>query len=174
MTNRHTRGGGRLVPPRPTTHCSVDPSGPAPTPLRAVHADDVESLRTSVARLLAAAGITVVAGCSNGAELISLVEQHAPDVAIVDLRMPPTFTDEGLRAAAEIRARWPAVGIVLLTQYADVGLARLLAVLGPRGCGYVLKEGIASTGTFVEVLRRVAAGGSAFDPAVLPPSRPPD
>jgi DNA-binding NarL/FixJ family response regulator len=159
MTTRDTSGGGH---------------GPASTAVRAVHADDTEQLRASVARLLEPAGITVVAGCSNGAELLLLVERHAPDVAIVDLRMPPTFTDEGLRAAATIRARWPAVGLVLLTQYADVGVARLLAALGPYGCGYLLKEGIADTAAFVQDLRRVATGGSVFDPAVLPQSGPPD
>ena len=149
--------------------------GPACTAVRAVHADDTEQLRASVARLLGSAGITVVAGCSDGAELLSLVERHAPDVAIIDLRMPPTFTDEGLRAAGAIRARWPAVGVVLLTQYADVGIARLLlAASGPGGCGYLLKERIADTATFVQHLRCVAAGGTAFDPAVLPPSGPPD
>ena len=146
---------------------------PAPFPLRAVHADDAEELRTSVARLLQTAGITVVAGCADGAELLVLVERHSPDVAIIDLRMPPTFTDEGLQAAAAIRARWPAVGIVLLAQYAEVGIANLLAALGPAGCGYLLKERIADVAAFAEAVRRVVARGTAFDPAVVPPSVPP-
>jgi DNA-binding NarL/FixJ family response regulator len=141
--------------------------------LRAVHADDAEELRTSVARLLQPAGVTVVAGCGDGVELLALVERHAPDVAITDLRMPPTFTDEGLQAAALIRARWPTVGIVLLTQYADAGIANLLAALGPQGCGYLLKERIADIATLAATVRCVAGRGSAFDPTVLPLSGPP-
>jgi DNA-binding NarL/FixJ family response regulator len=124
-------------------------------------------LREGVARLLGEAGFDVVGQAGNAEELVAQVASAAPDVAIVDLRMPPTHTDEGLRAALEIRAANPKVGVLVLSQHADVGLAMKLLAEGAEGVGYMLKDRVADLEDFADAIRRVAAGGSALDPTIV-------
>jgi DNA-binding NarL/FixJ family response regulator len=135
--------------------------------MRVVIADDSVLLREGIASLLTGAGIEVVAQASDGDELQGLVDEHAPDVAIVDIRMPPTQTDEGLRAAAAIRERHPRLGILILSQHVEVGIAMRLLAESPAGLGYLLKDRVAAVGEFVDTLGRVAAGGSALDPQIV-------
>ena len=135
--------------------------------MRVVLADDTMLLREGVALLLAEAGFDVVAQASDAQELVAAVGKAAPDVAIVDLRMPPTHTDEGLRAALEIRAAHPSVGVLVLSQHADIGLAMKLLDAGAEGIGYMLKDRVADLEDFADAIRRVAAGGSALDPTIV-------
>jgi DNA-binding NarL/FixJ family response regulator len=132
-----------------------------------VLADDSLLLREGVSRLLGEAGFDVVGQCGDPDELMQLLAADAPDVAIVDIRMPPTHTDEGLRAALEIRARHPATGVLVLSQHADVGLAMKLLADGAEGIGYMLKDRIADLEDFADAIRRVAAGGSVLDPTIV-------
>jgi DNA-binding NarL/FixJ family response regulator len=135
--------------------------------VRVVIADDSVLVRDGLAAMLREAGIEVAAQAASGEELVRAVESTCPDVVIVDVRMPPTHTDEGLSAAREIRERRPEVGIVILSQYVEVGLAmRLLAETAER-LGYVLKDRISDLEEFVDTLRRVAEGGSALDPKIV-------
>jgi DNA-binding NarL/FixJ family response regulator len=124
-------------------------------------------LREGVARLLGEAGFDVVGQAGTAEELVAQVASVTPDVAIVDLRMPPTHTDEGLRAALEIRAANPKVGVLVLSQHADVGLAMKLLADGAEGVGYMLKDRVADLEDFADAIRRVAAGGSALDPTIV-------
>jgi DNA-binding NarL/FixJ family response regulator len=135
--------------------------------VRVVLADDAMLLREGVARLLAEAGFDVVGQSASAADLLRDVRAHAPDVAIVDIRMPPTHTDEGLRAAREIRASYPEVGIVILSQHADVGVAMELLSESAVGVGYMLKESVGDLEEFAGAVRRVANGGSALDPTIV-------
>jgi DNA-binding NarL/FixJ family response regulator len=135
--------------------------------MRVVIADDSLLVREGIASLLRRAGFDVVAEASTGDEVIALVDAHTPDVAIVDVRMPPTHTDEGLRAAHEIRARHPGVGIVILSQHVEVGVAMRLLAETPERLGYLLKDRVTEIEDFTGALRRVAAGGSALDPKVF-------
>jgi DNA-binding NarL/FixJ family response regulator len=135
--------------------------------VRVVLADDAMLLREGVARLLAEAGFEVVGQSATAADLLRDVHAHAPDVAIVDIRMPPTHTDEGLRAAREIRASHPAVGIVILSQHADIGVAMELLSESAVGVGYMLKESVGDLEEFAGAVRRVANGGSALDPTIV-------
>jgi DNA-binding NarL/FixJ family response regulator len=135
--------------------------------MRVVLADDTMLLREGVALLLAEAGFDVVGQASDAQELVAAVADAAPDVAIVDLRMPPTHTDEGLRAALEIRAAHPSVGVLVLSQHADIGLAMKLLDAGAEGVGYMLKDRVADLEDFADAIRRVAAGGSALDPTIV-------
>ena len=135
--------------------------------MRVVIADDSLLVREGIASLLRRAGFDVVAEASSGDEVVELVDAHAPDVAIVDVRMPPTHTDEGLRAAREIRTRHPGVGILILSQHVEVGLCMRLLAETPEGLGYLLKDRVTETEDFAGALRRVASGGSAIDPKVL-------
>jgi DNA-binding NarL/FixJ family response regulator len=135
--------------------------------VRVVLADDAMLLREGVARLLAEAGFDVVGQSATAADLVRDVDEQAPDVAIVDIRMPPTYTDEGLRAAHEIRASHPDVGIVILSQHADVGVAMALLSESAAGVGYMLKESVSDLDEFAGAVRRVANGGSALDPTVV-------
>ena len=138
------------------------------TPLRVVIAEDSVLLRSGIVRLLADAGDTVVAAVDNAAELIDAIEKHQPDVCVVDVRMPPTFSDEGIRASVEIRHRFPDVGVLVLSQYVEERYAsELLAVGDNRGVGYLLKDRVADVREFVDALHRVASGGSALDPEVV-------
>jgi DNA-binding NarL/FixJ family response regulator len=130
-------------------------------------ADDNLLLREGVARLLTEAGFTVAARCGTAAELIRAVDGAPPDVAIVDIRMPPTHTDEGMRAAREIRARHPEVGVLVLSQYAEVGLALELLSGSVDGVGYLLKDRVGDLAEFAAAVRRVAEGGSAVDPEIV-------
>jgi DNA-binding NarL/FixJ family response regulator len=135
--------------------------------VRVVIADDSVLVREGIATFLRRAGIDVLAQASSGDELLREVAEHLPDVAIVDVRMPPTFTDEGLRAAHEIRARHPGIGIVILSQEVEAGTATRLLAESPEGLGYLLKDRVGDADEFAGALRRVAAGGSALDPEVV-------
>jgi DNA-binding NarL/FixJ family response regulator len=135
--------------------------------MRVAIAEDSVLLREGLARLLADAGCEVVAQCENGADLVRKVNSHDLDVAIVDIRLPPTHNDEGLRAALEIREQHPSVGVLLLSQYVELGLAMQLLADSADGAGYLLKDRIADVGEFIAAVERVAAGGSAIDPIIV-------
>jgi DNA-binding NarL/FixJ family response regulator len=135
--------------------------------MRIVLADDTMLLREGVAMLLGEAGFEVVGQAATAEELLVTVADTSPEVAVVDLRMPPTHTDEGLRAAMTIRARHPGTGVLVLSQHADVGLAMKLLADGADGIGYLLKDRIADLEDFADAIRRVAAGGSALDPTIV-------
>jgi DNA-binding NarL/FixJ family response regulator len=135
--------------------------------MRVVIADDSALMREGIAAFLRRAGVEVAAQASSGEELLRVVEEHGPDVAIVDIRMPPTFTDEGLRAAHEIRSRSPEIGIVILSQHVETGIASRLLAESPGGLGYLLKDRVGDIEEFAATLRSVAAGGSALDPEVV-------
>ena len=135
--------------------------------VRVVLADDTVLLREGVARLLAESGFDVVAQSGNAEDLLRHVGMHRPDVAVVDIRMPPTHTDEGLRAAREIRERFPDTGVLVLSQYVEPGYALDLLSESAEGIGYLLKDRVADIEQFASAVRRVAEGGSALDPAVV-------
>jgi DNA-binding NarL/FixJ family response regulator len=135
--------------------------------VRVVIADDSILVREGIAALLTRAGIEVAAQVASPEELLREVDAHVPEVAIVDVRMPPTQTDEGLVAAHEIRARHPQIGIVILSQHVEVGIATRLLAETPEGLGYLLKDRVSNVDAFVGALRRVADGGSALDPEVV-------
>lgn len=135
--------------------------------MRAVIADDSVLLREGIARLLQEAGIEVAGQAGNGEELLRKVRAHKPDVAIVDIRMPPTQTDEGLRAAQTIRSELPDVGVLVLSQYVEEQYAMELIGESAEGVGYLLKDRISDLDRFVDAVCRVAEGGSALDPEVV-------
>jgi DNA-binding NarL/FixJ family response regulator len=135
--------------------------------VRVVIADDNLLVRRGIASLLEEEGIDVAAQAGSGDELLSDVEAHSPDVAIVDIRMPPTHTDEGLRAAHEIRARHPETAIVILSQHVEFGVAARVLAERPDRLGYLLKDRVTDVEDFVGTLRRVAGGGTALDPLVV-------
>jgi DNA-binding NarL/FixJ family response regulator len=135
--------------------------------VRVVVADDVVILREGLARLLEEAGFEVLGLAGNADELCVLVEELAPDVAIVDIRMPPTHTDEGLRAAKQIRTRWPQVGILVLSQYVQARYAVELLAQGTERVGYLLKDRVSDLGELSASVRRIGEGGSVLDPAVV-------
>jgi DNA-binding NarL/FixJ family response regulator len=135
--------------------------------VRVVLAEDSVLLREGVARLLREAGFEVVGQASNADELLLKVRSYSPDVAIVDIRMPPTHTDEGLRAAQEIRERYPTTGVLVLSQYAEPAYAMELLADSAEGVGYLLKDRISDVNEFCAAVRRVAEGGSALDPTVV-------
>jgi DNA-binding NarL/FixJ family response regulator len=135
--------------------------------VRVALAEDSVLLREGVARLLSDEGFDVVAQCGDADELLRVVHEHRPDVVIVDIRLPPTHNDEGLRAALEIRASHPAIGVLVLSQYVELGLAMKLLADSAAGVGYLLKDRISDVDGFVAALRRVAAGGSALDPIIV-------
>ena len=135
--------------------------------MRVVIADDSILMREGIATLLRRADIDVAAQASSPEELLREVSEHEPDVAIIDIRMPPTFTDEGLRAAHEIRARHPGMGIVILSQHVETGTATRLLAESPERLGYLLKDRVGDVEEFAGTVRRVAGGGSALDPQVV-------
>ena len=135
--------------------------------MRVVIADDNLLVRRGIAALLADAGIDVAAQADCAEDLLRDVDEHEPDVAIVDIRMPPTHTDEGIRAAHEIRARHPRTAIVVLSQHVEFGVATSVLAESPERLGYLLKERVTDVEEFVATLRRVAAGGTALDPEVV-------
>ena len=135
--------------------------------MRVVIADDSPLIREGITTFVRRAGIEVTAQVSSAHELLAAVDEHEPDVAIIDIRMPPTFTDEGLRAAHEIRARHPEMGIVILSQHVETGMAARLLAESPQRLAYLLKDRVGDIGEFAETLGRVAAGGSALDPQVV-------
>jgi DNA-binding NarL/FixJ family response regulator len=130
-------------------------------------AEDSVLLREGVARLLEDAGIEVAAQCGTADELLLKVRSFPPDVVVVDIRLPPTHSDEGLRAALEIRASHPSVGVLVLSQYVELGLALKLLADSAEGVGYLLKDRISDVDEFVGALQRVAGGGSALDPIIV-------
>jgi DNA-binding NarL/FixJ family response regulator len=135
--------------------------------VRVVLAEDSVLLREGVARLLREAGFEVVGQASNADELLLKVRSYSPDVAIVDIRMPPTHTDEGLRAAQEIREKHPATGVLVLSQYAEPAYAMELLADSAEGVGYLLKDRVSDVNDFCAAVKRVAEGGSALDPTVV-------
>ena len=135
--------------------------------MRVVLADDSVLLREGVARLLQDGGFDVVGQASNADELLLKVRSYSPDVAIVDIRMPPTQTDEGLRAAKEIRELHGSTGVLILSQYVEPAYAMDLLSESAEGVGYLLKDRVADVEEFAAAVRRVAEGGSALDPAVV-------
>jgi DNA-binding NarL/FixJ family response regulator len=130
-------------------------------------AEDSVLLREGLARLLSEAGFDVLARCGDADELRQVLRSLLPDVVIVDIRLPPTHTDEGLRAAVEIRADHPGVGVLVLSQYVELGLAMKLLADSAEGVGYLLKDRISDVPDFLNAVRRVAAGGSAIDPTIV-------
>jgi DNA-binding NarL/FixJ family response regulator len=135
--------------------------------VRVVIADDAVLLREGAARLLEDAGFEVVGQAGDAEDLLRKVRAHKPDVAIVDVRMPPDNTDDGLRAALEIRRELPAVGILLLSQYVEDRYIGELLSSGTEGIGYLLKDRVAEVDRLTEAVRRVADGGSVLDPEVV-------
>ena len=135
--------------------------------MRVVLADDSVLLREGMARLLEDAGFEIAGQAGNADELMLKVRSWKPDVAIVDIRMPPTHTDEGLRAAKQIRAEEPGVGVLVLSQYVETTYAMELLRDGADGVGYLLKDRVADVDEFVASVRRVAEGGSALDPTIV-------
>lgn len=136
--------------------------------MRVVIAEDLALLREGVVALLREAGIEVVGQAEDGDGLLRVVAGHKPDLAIVDVRLPPSFTDEGLRAALEARRRQPGLGVLILSQYVEpVYTSELLASGGDGGIGYLLKERVGDVRGFVDAVERVAAGGTALDRSVV-------
>lgn len=136
--------------------------------MRVVIADDSLLVREGIVRLLLDAGFEVVGQAAAVDELLTLIESTKPDVAIVDIRMPPTFTDEGLKAVSSIRERYgDAIGILVLSHHTDPAFALRLLEEGPRGVGYLLKDRVSDLEDFTEAVRRVSRGGSVVDPAVV-------
>jgi len=135
--------------------------------VRVVIADDSPLVREGIASFVRGEGIDVVAEASSPDELLAAVDEHEPDVAIVDIRMPPTQTDEGIQAAHEIRRRHPDMAVVLLSQHVEVGVATQLLAEAPQGLGYLLKDRVSDPADFAGSLRRVADGGTALDPQVV-------
>ncbi|MEU8803180.1 response regulator transcription factor [Spirillospora sp. NPDC048819] len=135
--------------------------------MRVMLAEDSTLLREGLVRLLAEEGHDVAAAVGDGDALIAAVAGGPPDVVVVDVRMPPTHTDEGLRAALEIRRRWPDVGVLVLSQYVERRYATELITADTTGVGYLLKDRVAQVDEFLDALDRVGAGGAAFDPEVV-------
>jgi len=135
--------------------------------VRVVLADDSVLLREGIARLLEEAGFEVVGQADNADQLLLKVRSYSPDVAIVDIRMPPTHTDEGLRAAREIRERHPGTGVLVLSQYVESEYALDLLAESAEGVGYLLKDRVSDLAEFAAAVRRVGEGGSALDPEVV-------
>jgi DNA-binding NarL/FixJ family response regulator len=135
--------------------------------VRIVIAEDLFLLRDGLTRMLEAHGLEVVAAVDNGDDLVAAVTADPPDLAIVDIRLPPSFTDEGLRAALAARKQVPGLPILVLSQYVEQLYARELLADGTGGIGYLLKDRVFDSAQFVEAIRRVASGGTAMDPEVI-------
>jgi len=135
--------------------------------VRVVLAEDLFLLRDGLTRLLQAHGLEVAAAVDNGPDLLAAVATSRPDVAIVDVRLPPTFTDEGLRAALAARRELPGLPVLVLSQYVEQLYARELLADGTGGIGYLLKDRVLNGAEFIDAVRRVAAGGTAMDPEVV-------
>ena len=135
--------------------------------MRVVIADDAVLLREGIARILEEAGFEVVGQAGNAEELMLKVRSYDPNVAVVDIRMPPTHTDEGLRAAQEIREKHPGVGVLVLSQYVEAAYAMELLSESAEGVGYLLKDRVSDVKEFADAVRRVGDGGSALDPTIV-------
>jgi DNA-binding NarL/FixJ family response regulator len=135
--------------------------------MRVAIAEDSVLLREGLARLLTEGGFEVIGRCGTADDLLLKVRSYAPDVVVVDIRLPPTHNDEGLQAALEIRSRYPSVGVLVLSQYVELGLALKLLADSAEGVGYLLKDRISEVDDFLAAVRRVADGGSALDPIIV-------
>jgi DNA-binding NarL/FixJ family response regulator len=135
--------------------------------MRVVLAEDLALLRDGLIRLLEAHHMQVVEAVDNGPSLLRALTTHRPDVAVVDVRLPPTFTDEGLRAAVAAREQMPGLPVLVLSQYVEQLYARELLSQGTGGIGYLLKDRVSDVAQFVDAIRRVASGGTAMDPEVI-------
>jgi DNA-binding NarL/FixJ family response regulator len=135
--------------------------------VRVVIAEDSVLLREGIARLLRENGLEVVGTCQTVDDLLLKVRSYSPDVAVVDIRLPPTHSDEGIQAALEIRAQHPSVGVLVLSQYVELGLALKLLADSAERTGYLLKDRISNVDDFIAAVRRVADGGSALDPIIV-------
>ena len=135
--------------------------------MRVAIAEDAVLLREGLSRVLVDAGFDVVGLCGDADDLLLKVRSYPLDAVIVDIRLPPTHSDEGLRAALEIRATYPGVGVLVLSQYVEVGLAMKLLADSAEGVGYLLKDRISDVGEFLSAVKRVADGGSALDPIIV-------
>ncbi len=135
--------------------------------MRVVIADDAVLLREGIARILEEAGFEVVGQAGNAEDLMLKVRSYDPNVAVVDIRMPPTHTDEGLRAAQEIREKHPGVGVLVLSQYVEPTYAMELLSESAEGVGYLLKDRVSDVKEFADAVRRVGDGGSALDPTIV-------
>ncbi|MFI7614442.1 response regulator transcription factor [Nonomuraea terrae] len=135
--------------------------------MRVVVADDAVLIREGLVRLLEEFGCEVVATVGDGTALVEAIAEHVPDVSVVDVRMPPSFTDEGLKAAVEARRRVPGAPVLILSQYVEVSYADDLLADARGAVGYLLKDRVVDVDEFLEGLRRVAAGGTVFDPQVV-------
>ena len=143
------------------------PTGAGGGPLRVVIAEDAALFREGLIRLLSERGHRVCAAVADGQALLDAVAAHRPDVAVVDIRMPPTHSDEGLRAALELRRDHPGTGVLVFSQYIETRYAARLLEPNAAGVGYLLKDRVADVREFVDALARVAAGGTALDPEVV-------
>ena len=135
--------------------------------MRAVIAEDSVLLRVGLVKVLQMAGFEVAAEADTAETLLTAVAEHQPDLALVDIRMPPSFTDEGVRAALVIRRQWPKTAVVLLSQYVEERYASDLLTTNTSGIGYLLKQRVADVDEFIASVRRVTAGGTALDPQVV-------
>ena len=135
--------------------------------MRVVIAEDSVLLRAGLTTLLEASGIGVIAAVPDAEALLRSVAQHRPDLAIVDIRMAPTYRDEGVKAALVLRQQWPEIGVLLLSQYVEERYATELLSTSTSGVGYLLKDRVADVAEFLDALRRIAAGGTALDPEVV-------
>jgi DNA-binding NarL/FixJ family response regulator len=135
--------------------------------MRVVIAEDSVLLQAGLTRLLGVAGIEVAAAVGDAETLLAAVAEHRPDAVIVDVRMPPTHTDEGIRAALVIRRQWPTVAVLILSQYVEERYAADLLSANTSKVGYLLKDRVADVAEFIDALHRVAAGGTALDPEVV-------
>ncbi len=149
------------------TSPAASPDASPAAPLRVVIAEDSAILRDGLVQLLADRGFVITEAVADAEALWRSIERERPDVAVVDIRMPPTFTDEGLRAAIGLRRQYEGLGILLFSQYIETRYAAELLADDAAGIGYLLKDRVADVSDFVEALRRVASGGTALDPEVV-------
>lgn len=136
-------------------------------PTKVVLAEDSVLLRDGIVRLLTSAGFDVAAACPDGESFIAAVDEHRPDLVVVDVRMPPTFTSEGIVAALAVRERHAEISVMVLSQYVEEQYATELVAARSKGVGYLLKDRVADTSDFIEALRDVASGGTVLDPEVV-------
>ncbi len=135
--------------------------------LRVAIADDSALLRRGLSALLQSEGLEVVGEAADGAQLLEVIDNHETDVAVVDIRMPPTYTIEGIQAAETIKSRHPGTGVLLLSQYVETENAMTLLKNGANGLGYLLKERVSDVDEFIDALHRISAGGTAIDPELV-------
>jgi DNA-binding NarL/FixJ family response regulator len=164
MSEPQTAASSAALSAAPPASATVAPSA---AKLRVVVADDSVLLREGLVRVLVEAGLEVVGSYGDAVELLAELEWLAPDLAVLDVRMPPTFKDEGVRAAIEARRVRPALGILLLSQYVEVSYAQELLSSGQGGVGYLLKDRVASLEELQDAIDRIAAGGTVLDPEVV-------